>query len=106
MRAASPQQAAQLDRLMWLFRDGSFVPHGLVEGATAGAGEPVLITCGDTDQVDSEMLINLAETPPRQPERFARVAELVDNTEAAKASGRERFRQYREQGYSLNTHKV
>ena len=57
VRAASPQQATQLDRLMWLFRDGSFVPHRYVENPSEEAEEPVVIACGDTEWLEGDILI-------------------------------------------------
>lgn len=106
VRAASPEQATQLDRLLWLFRDGSFVPHCYAETPDEQAGEPVLIACGDLAGIERDVLINLADSAPANPEQHQRIAELVDNNDNAKIRGRERFKHYREQGYSLNTHKL
>ena len=95
--------ARQLDELLWSFRDISFVPHAL-----AGNGEsaPVLIGAGAEPPASSYLLINLAAEVPAFFSRFERVAEIVSEEPAVRDAGRERFRFYRDRGYSLRTHKL
>jgi DNA polymerase-3 subunit chi len=51
-------------------------------------------------------LINLASEVPTFFGRFERLIECVDHEESVKAASRERFRFYREHGYSLKTHAI
>jgi len=108
INAASRTQAMQLDKLLWVFRDDSFVPHHFFNQTRAAppGEENVVIGCGDESQQHHDMLINLAEEVPGMFSRFTRVAELVDRGDDAKAIGRNRFRFYRDRGYSLNTHRM
>ena len=108
VHAASAAQAMQLDKLLWVFRDGSFVPHRCIgeQDATGKYEEKVVIGCGEDSQQHHGFLINLASEVPAIFSRFDRVAELVDRGNEPRASGRQRFRFYRDRGYSLNTHRM
>ena len=108
VHAASAAQAMQLDKLLWVFRDGSFVPHRCIneQDTTGKYEEKVVIGCGEDSQQHHDILINLASEVPAIFSRFDRVAELVDRGDEPRASGRQRFRFYRDRGYSLNTHRM
>ncbi len=108
VHAASAAQAAQVDKLLWVFRDGSFVPHRCLDRSVAAEKcvEQVVIGRGEDSQKHHGMLINLASEVPEIFSRFDRVAELVGRGEETRANGRQRFRFYRDRGYSLNTHRM
>ncbi|MGA7800745.1 MAG: DNA polymerase III subunit chi [Gammaproteobacteria bacterium] len=99
----SAAQSRHMDELLWTFRAGSFVPHGLREQA-----EQVPVVISDSGEPDSHtgVLINLAPDVPLFFSRFARVAELVDQNDAQLRTGRERYRFYKERGYELASHKL
>lgn len=105
----SQQQAVQLDKLLWTFRDGSFVPHQL-HGQDESLNSPVII--GHESNPDNELathhqlLINLDQKVPPFFSRFERVAEIVGTDEQQRKTARERFRFYRERGYELQTHEL
>ncbi len=105
IHAPSLAMARHLDRLLWIHREQSFIPHGML-GTADPALNPILIAA-DTEAPDEhDVLINLADTVPDYFSRFSRVAECVDNDPQARASGRERFRFYRDRGYPLQTHDI
>ncbi len=108
VHAASDAQAMQLDKLLWVFRDGSFVPHRCLGryDTKEKCEEAVVIGRGVDSKEHHGMLINLASEVPEIFSRFDRVAELVGRGEETRASGRQRFRFYRDRGYSLNTHRM
>lgn len=99
-----PDQAAarRLDDLLWTFREGSFLPHALADGDPA----PVVIGAGVEPPATTFLLINLTAEVPAFFSRFERVAEVVSEEPAIRDAGRERFRFYRDRGYSLRTHKL
>ncbi|NND48151.1 MAG: DNA polymerase III subunit chi [Woeseiaceae bacterium] len=102
--AASREDAAKLDELMWTFRDGSFVPHQLIPAADLDS--PITIGC-ESDPTDArDLLINLCDDVPAVAESFPRVAELVTSDEGAKQCSRRRYAAYRDQGHNINTHNV
>lgn len=105
IHAADAGEAAQLDELLWTFRQGSFVPHQkLAAGAPADALTPIHIGWEGEPAVHDEVLINLAAEVPLFFSRFQRVAEIVPADDQAKQQGRARYKFYRDRGYPLQTH--
>lgn len=96
----------QLDDLLWTFRDGSFVPHEIANSASVAPMSPVTVGHDDWPASNPDLLINLGEAVPENMSSFPRVAEVVTSDEGSKAQSRERFAQYRDQGHTLNTHKL
>lgn len=100
--AASTQEAEHMDRLLWSFRDQSFLPHGLF-GKVDSNNTPVIISAADNPGEEHDVLINLAPQVPAFFGRFMRVAECVDHEQAARAASRLRFKYYRDRGYDIET---
>jgi len=105
INTASGQQLKQLDDMLWTFRDGSFLPHGLYEENTDST-HPVLLGHAIEPEGSSDVLVNLSDDVPAFFSRFNRVAELVGGDERQRESARERYRFYKDRGYTLNTHKL
>ena len=97
------EDAERLDKLLWTFRDGSFVPHELTGGDT---GAPVTIGYGDADIEPRDLLITLCDEIPAFAESFPRVAELVTSDESSRAKSRNRYTTYRDNGHKMDTHKI
>ncbi len=94
-------QSQQLDNLLWTFRAGSFIPHQLYTGDIP-AIEQVLIGSLTAPAQWKKTVINLSS----QCANAERVLEILDNSEATKAVGRDRYRHYKEAGHNLTTHKM
>ena len=94
-------QSQQIDNLLWTFRAGSFIPHQLYTGDIP-ATEQVLIGSLPAPAQWQKTVINLSS----QCANAERVLEILDNSEATKAVGRDRYRYYKEAGHTLNTHKM
>jgi DNA polymerase-3 subunit chi len=100
----SREQAAYMDDLLWTFSQGSFLPHALAEAT--GEPPPILIGHDAASLASTNVLINLAGSVPSFFDRFERVAEIVDQSDAQKQVARERYRFYRVRGYALQSHNV
>ena len=100
-----PQQAAQLDDMLWTFRQGSFIPHCLDTDEQLQSA-PVVIGHQSLPAIEPQVLINLANEVPDYFSRFERVAEIVAGTEETRQAARNRFKFYRERGYPLETHEL
>jgi DNA polymerase-3 subunit chi len=98
-------QAQAMDDLLWTFRQGSFIPHGLT-GTEEAIEAPVLIGHEDKPEVEMNLLINLCPQVPRFFSHFQRIAEIIDRDEAKRHAGRKRYRYYRDQGCLLETHEI
>jgi DNA polymerase-3 subunit chi len=100
-----PREARDLDRLLWTWREDSFLPHGLL-GETDAELTPVLISADGQPQREDQVLINLGRDVPEFFARFERLCEPVDNDPEVRAAGRSRYKYYRDCGYRLRHHEV
>ncbi|MCF7989900.1 MAG: DNA polymerase III subunit chi [Thiohalocapsa sp.] len=100
-----PDQAKHLDRLLWTFREDSFIPHGLV-GDTDPELTPVLIGADGEPQQEDQVLINLGTEVPEFFSRFERLCEPLDQDPQVRRAGRTRYAYYRDCGYPLAHHEV
>jgi DNA polymerase-3 subunit chi len=99
------RQAQIMDDLLWTFRQGSFIPHGLV-GTGDSIASPVLIGHEDKPEIEMNLLINLSPEIPQFFSHFQRIAEIIDQDEIKRHLGRERYRYYRDKGCLLKTHEI
>jgi len=108
INATSDTEARKLDELLWTFSQGSFIPHKIVrDGIDVAPIEPVVIGLNRGPLGERwDLMINLAAEVPEFFSRYRRVAEVVDGNETRRAASRDRYRFYRDRGYTLNTHQV
>ena len=105
IHTGSDGEVRHLDRLLWTFRDQSFIPHGPAESADPEL-TPVLLGSGEAPEQEDDVLINLAAEVPEFFSRFGRIAEIIDSDPEVKRVGRTRFRFYKDRGYPLKTHQL
>ncbi len=98
--------ARELDELLWTFRQGSFVPHELLQPDPREIVAPITIGHSDQSGPNGDFLINLGDEIPPFFDQFARVAEIVDASADGRRAGRERFSFYKDNGFEPNTHKI
>jgi DNA polymerase-3 subunit chi len=98
--------ARSLDELLWTFNERSFVPHEIFDGDAQAADVPVYLTADAVHGPGADLLVNLSNRLPERPERFARIAEIIDADAERKRLGRERFKSYRELQLPLETHQL
>ncbi len=106
LHAANDVQARDVDELLWLYPPNRLIPHGRV-GTPEAENAPVLIGSEgmSAEQLPADgLLINLVDEAPAFPGRFDRVAEIVVGEK--RASGRARYRYYRDRGYPLFHHEL
>jgi DNA polymerase-3 subunit chi len=90
-----------LDELLWQQDPDSFVPHALSHEETA-AQAPVEIGLGQPKR-HRQVLINVQPEIPANAGRFGTIIDFVPAEDAAKQQARERYKQYRAQGFTLET---
>jgi DNA polymerase-3 subunit chi len=98
--------AKALDELLWTFDERSFVPHQIVPETGIDAATPVHLTVESATMPAADLLLNLTDRLPSGWERYARVAEIIDTDEERRRLGRERFKAYRDQKVTLDTHQL
>lgn len=101
----NPEQAAEIDELLWTFRAGSFVPHQLYRGQLPDYPNTILIGGGDIPLDWQKVIVNLSTHFPPTIAPTERIVEILDNSEASKQAGRQRYRHYLEAGLEITTHK-
>jgi DNA polymerase-3 subunit chi len=105
INAESAAQLLQLDDLLWTFRAGSFLPHAVDIGEDNGAS-PVLLAHDREPGNSHDVLVNLSNEVPPFFSRFNRVAELAGGNDAQRSEARNRYRFYKDRGYTLHTHQI
>ncbi len=106
IRASDTSEIAVLDDLLWTFRQGSFLPHGLAEDHDNDPLVPILVGVGQAPEGFHDFLINLASDVPQDWQHFQRIAEIVDADPAVRQAGREKYRTYQSRGIKPVTHKI
>ena len=107
IQTASLAEAQRLDELLWTFSDRSFLAHEVV-GNGAPSHPRVMVLLGEADPPDSyrQLLINMTERLPATVDAFDRVVEIVDTDPERKRLSRDRYKQYRERGCTMDTHNL
>ena len=105
LHTESSAHSMLMDDLLWTYKAGAFLPHSLYKSPTDD-NPPILIGHNTEPPEQSHLLINLAAEVPTFFSSFERVAEVIDQDDNNKKSGRERFRFYRDRGYELKSHQL
>jgi len=106
IHVSGPDSASRMDDLLWTFRDGSFVPHCLRDARDGTEDSPVVIGSQADGIAARDLLINLDDEIPSFAGSFPRVAEVVTSDENCRLLSRKRYATYRDQGHTINTHKL
>ena len=101
---ADQEQGWRLDEMLWQQDADSFVPHSLSDEPTAHQA-PVEIGTG-LPRRNRQLLINLSPQAPAFAGRFAEVVDFVPTDDSLKQLARERYKQYRAVGFTLQTQAV
>lgn len=94
-------QGVTLDRFMWTWQKGSFIPHVYDNGSVDCHDEPVVIVAGEENPNGAEVLLMGSLCSLDFVRHFRHVidfAEVFDDTRLEES--RERFRSYREHGFT------
>jgi DNA polymerase-3 subunit chi len=105
----SLQQSQKMDSLLWTFRENSFIPHQLYDDVNNKAPDyhqTVLIGTQPAPENWQKLIFNLSSNYPSDLIKTERILEILDNNEALKQAGRQRFRQYKQDGFTVSTHKI
>lgn len=101
--APTEQAVRGLDEMMWDQPPGRFLPHETNDDSEA----PVLIRLGNTGIPEGRnLVINLCIEPVPDPERFNRLCEVVPAQAEQRTASRDKYRAYRENRLSLETHEI
>jgi DNA polymerase-3 subunit chi len=101
-----PAELRAFDDMLWVFSDGSFVPHEALGNSGALGEAPVLLSAGVAPSANVDIIINLAADLPPCLFRTTRIAEIIDGDDTRRRAGRARFKAYRELGIQPASHNI
>lgn len=99
-------QALNIDEMLWARDPDSFVPHNL-SGEVTQYATPIEVSWkGKRNAQRRDVLISLQNELPDFINSFSQVIDFVPVEETEKAQARERYKQYRQLGWQLETVQV
>tara|TARA_R110002167_G_C12290761_1_gene616082 strand:- start:45 stop:482 length:438 start_codon:yes stop_codon:yes gene_type:complete len=104
----SGQQLEALDKLLWSFKEESFIPHLISDEITAETRNmPIVLTLDSNYKMGAEdVCISMSHQVVQQFECFSRFLEITNQNKDALAESREHYKFYRQKGYEITTHKI
>lgn len=105
LMAQDKNQAEALDELLWKLPADAFIPHNLA-GEGPASGTPVMINWPQSQQSfqgHRHCLVNLATEVAAQAQQSRHIIDFVPADEQARIQARERYKHYRQLGFSINT---
>jgi len=97
IQTKNQQQAIQLDKLLWTFKQDSFIPHTIV-GASGLDSTPVQIGWNENQFHTAAAIVNLSEENPISYLESKKLHEIIDDDEVKKNKARERLKNYKSEG--------
>lgn len=101
---AQAESIRHLDTHLWALSPTDFISHGVAGDAGAARSAVVLTTQLHAGLPSDAVLLNLAHQVPQGYEVFSRVIEVVGLDEEDRALARGRWRQYVQQGQTIERH--
>ena len=94
-------QGVTLDRFMWTWKKGAFVPHVYDNGSVEVHDEPVVIVSEETNPNGASVLIMGVPCKVEFVRQFRYVVDFAETYDETRLQeSRERFRSYRELGFN------
>ncbi len=101
VRAASDERVQNLNKLLWTYDPGSFLPHGARADGDATA-HPVYLTCEDENPNQAKVLVLVDGADPADTSGFERCLTLFDGTDPqALDDARARWKRCRQGGAAV-----
>lgn len=103
--AASANQAARLDDLLWTFEEASFLPHSVLSQFSSPM-DKAIVTAGTGDKVRADQYVNFTSEPILGDLLEGSKGEVVvyefvrEDDEGSKEAARRKWNRYREAGLS------
>jgi DNA polymerase-3 subunit chi len=105
IKTDTQEQAEELDKILWTFRQESYIPHAIVN-LDINNTQPVQIGWMDHEIKDAEAIINLSEGMPDITNHLKKIHEIIENIDKKKEKARERWKKYKSIGFNIKAYKV
>jgi len=94
-------QGVTLDKFMWTWKKGAFVPHVYDNGSVECHDEPVVIVAGEENPNGAQVLLMGVQCSLDFIRHFQHVIDFAESFDETRLEeSRERFRNYREHGFT------
>lgn len=104
---AEPELLRQLDQLLWSYSTTEFLPHCRSNSPFhTMAATPIWLAEQLQACPSDSVLINLGQQVPGNFDRFERFIEVASSLESDRLAARDRWKHYRDRGYSLKRHEL
>lgn len=103
IHVSDDNEAQKLDDMLWTFRDQAFIPHEIATAQSPANARIMALIGTSVPDSFSTQLINIGTAIPAKLESLQHVIEVVDADAQRKQQARERYKQYRELGCTLET---
>lgn len=100
----TPEQAQQLDQLLWSFREDAFIPHCLLSESNEHPDCRVHISLGDEIGQHHDVLICLSTQLPPTFSRFKRLLEVVVQEDEVLSYTRKHYKFLQDRGFPIRHH--
>src|SRR5690349_1545094 len=110
--SAPPPTLGTLDRLLWSFDALEFIPHVVLNDASAAAPSPRLartpiwLVPRPDMATRHPVLVHLGDDPAVGFESYERLIEIVSTDEGEREAARRRWKHYAARGYAIVKHEV
>ncbi len=102
-----PEFLTSIDEYLWSFSATSFIPHVLVNrNDEVDDIDPIILANFEPTAPTKDLLIQLADQVPENFNQYNRIIEILYSEQNYLASGRERFKFYRQHGIEPKTIKI
>ncbi len=104
--AAGAERAAALDRILWINKQESFIPHEIIQEPGLSSDLPVVIVTSEFNPIGASILVADSHCPVEYAAGFETVHEFVDRSSPDRhEASRDRFRAYRSLGFKVEYQK-
>ena len=94
-------QGVTLDRFMWTWKKGAFLPHVYQNGSVECHDEPVVIVAGEENPNGAQVLLMGAPCSIDFMRHFRHVVDFAEAFDEERLEvSRERFKEYRQHGFA------
>jgi DNA polymerase-3 subunit chi len=94
-------QGVTLDRFMWTWKKGAFLPHVYQNGSVECHDEPVVIVAGEENPNGAQVLLMGAPCSMEFMRHFRHVVDFAEAFDEERLEvSRERFKEYRQHGFA------
>lgn len=97
------EKAQLLDKLLWTFRDESFIPHQLLFN-TQETSAPIQISYQAQLTTHQDILLNLYHPIPDCHQHFNRLLEIITQEPSMQEIAKEHHEFYAKKGYKISLH--